>query len=574
MSSSCRRSAFALFAVAALVAAACGAPPPEPATLVVHHGKIVTVEDGQPEVAAMAVRGDRIVALGTEEEIAPFIGAGTQVVDLKGALAIPGFIDSHGHFQGTGQAKLGLDLMNVANWDEVVSMVEAAVKEAKPGEWIIGRGWHQEKWNKVPEPNVEGFPTHASIDKVSPDNPVLLTHASGHASFANKKAMDLAGVTRATKNPSGGEILKDARGEPIGIFRETASGLIGRARSADRDKMSDEERAAEARRIIELADRECLENGVTTFHDAGVSFETVDLYKEIAGEGKLGVRLYVMVREGPERLAENLAKYKTIGFADNHVTVRSIKVSIDGALGPRGAWLLEPYQDLPGHTGLNTTPVDTLREVTKLAVQHGYQVCVHCIGDRANREMLNVYEETLSANPQFTDHRWRDEHTQHLHPDDIARFGKLGVIAAMQGIHCTSDAPYVMARLGEKRAEEGAYVWQKLMKTGAVISNGTDVPVEDISPIASYYASVSRRLKDGTVFYPDQRMFRMEALKSYTINGAFAGFEEDLKGSFKVGKLADIAVLSKDILTVPEEEIPSTQVLYTIVGGKVLYQGK
>lgn len=569
-----RRSVFALTALATIAVVACGAPKPEPATLVVHNGKIVTVEDTQPEVGAIAVRGDRIVALGTEDEITPYIGEGTKVVDLQGALAIPGFIDSHGHFQGTGQAKLGLDLMTVANWDDVVTMVEAAVKEAKPGEWIIGRGWHQEKWNAVPQPNVEGFPTHPSIDKVSPENPVLLTHASGHASFANKKAMELAGVTRATKNPPGGEILKDAQGEPIGIFRETASGLVSRARAASRENMTDDERAAEERKIVELADRECLENGVTTFHDAGVSFETVDFYKRLADEGKLNVRLYVMVREGPERLAENLAKYRTIGYADNHVTMRSIKVSIDGALGPRGAWMLEPYEDLAGHTGLNTVPIDTLREITKLAVEHNYQVCVHCIGDRANREMLNVYEETLSANPTFTDHRWRDEHTQHLHPDDIARFGKLGVVAAMQGIHCTSDAPYVLARLGTKRAEEGAYVWQKLMKTGAVISNGTDVPVEDISPIASYHATVSRRLKDGTVFFGDQRMSRMEALKSYTINGAFAGFEEDLKGSLKVGKLADITVLSKDILTVPEEEIPSTEVLYTIVGGKVLYEGK
>ncbi|MEW5983196.1 MAG: amidohydrolase [Acidobacteriota bacterium] len=569
-----RRSALVLMVSAAFVAAACGAPPPEPATLVVHNGKIVTVEDSQPEVEAVAIRGDRIVALGSQHEIAPYIGGGTKVIDLQGALAIPGFIDSHGHFQGTGQAKLGLDLMSVANWDEVVAKVQAAVAQAKPGEWIVGRGWHQEKWDTVPEPNVEGFPTHGSIDKVSPDNPVILTHASGHATFANAKAMELAGVTRATKDPPGGEILKDAKGDPIGIFRETASGLVGRARSAGRAKMTDEDRAAEARRVIELADRECLENGVTTFHDAGVSFETVDLYKRVAEEGKLGVRLYVMVREGPARLAENLARYKTIGFADNHVTVRAIKVSIDGALGPRGAWLLEPYTDLPSSTGLNTTPVETLRAIAKLAVTHGYQLCVHCIGDRANREMLNVYEEALAANPAFTDHRWRDEHTQHLHPDDIARFGRLGVIAAMQGIHCTSDAPYVLARLGERRAEEGAYVWQKLMKTGAVISNGTDVPVEDISPIASYYATVSRRLKDGTVFFADQRMSRMEALKSYTINGAFAAFEEDLKGSLKVGKLADMTVLSKDILTVPEEEIPSTEILYTVVGGKVMYERK
>ncbi len=546
----------------------------DPATLVIHNGRIVTVDEATPEAQALAIRGDRIVAVGTEADIKPYIAASTRTIDLKGALAVPGLIDSHGHFNGIGEAKLQLALMKTTSWEQIVAMVADAVKKAKPGEWIVGRGWHQEKWTKRPEPSVEGFPTHESLSNVSPNNPVVLEHASGHAVFANAKAMELAGITKATVNPPGGEILKDAAGNPIGVFRETAQGLVGRAQQAARAKMTPQERDAEARRVVQLAAEECLSKGITTFHDAGEPFSTIDLFKQVAQEGKLGIRLYVMVGESNARLVENIAKYKTIGFADNHVTVRAIKAYLDGALGSRGAWLLEPYLDLPGHTGLNTTPVDTLRETAKIAIANGFQLCIHAIGDRANRELLNIYEEAFKANPEKKDLRWRDEHTQHLNPADIARFGKLGVIAAMQGIHCTSDAPYVLARLGAKRAEEGAYVWQKLMKSGALVSNGTDAPVEDVDPIANYYATVSRRLKDGSVFYGDQRMSRMEALKSYTINGAFAAFEEKIKGSLTVGKLGDVTILSKDILTIPEDQIPTAKVLYTVVGGKVLYQAK
>ena len=544
----------------------------DPATLVIHNGKIVTVDDAKPEAQALAVRGDRIVAVGTEADIKPYIAASTRIIDLNGALAVPGLIDSHGHFNGVGEAKLRLNLMKTTSWEQIVAMVADAVKKAKPGEWISGRGWHQEKWTTRPEPNVEGFPTHESLSKVSPNNPVVLEHASGHATFANAKAMELAGITKATPNPFGGDILKDGTGNPIGVFRETAQGLLSRAERTAREKMTPQQRDAEARRVVQLAADECLSKGITTFHDAGEPFSTIDLFKQIAQEGKLGIRLYVMVGESNTSLVGNLAKYKTIGFADNHVTVRAIKAFLDGALGSRTAWLLEPYTDQPGHTGLNTTPIDSLRETAKIAIASGYQLCIHAIGDRANRELLNIYEEAFKANPDKHDLRWRDEHTQHLNPADIGRFGKLGVIAAMQGIHCTSDAPYVLARLGAKRAEEGAYVWQKLMKSGAVVSNGTDAPVEDVDPIPNYYATVSRRLKDGSVFFGDQRMTRMEALKAYTINGAFAAFEEKIKGSLTIGKLGDVTILSKDILTIPEDQIPTARVLYTIVGGKVLYQ--
>jgi predicted amidohydrolase YtcJ len=552
--------------------AGCRAPRVEPATLVLQHGKIVTLDEARPEAQALAARGDRIVALGTDQEIAPYIGPATEVIDLGGRLAIPGFIESHGHFTGVGQAKMSLNLMHAKNWDEIVQMVAEAVKRAKPGEWIVGRGWHQEKWDRTPEPNVEGFPTHESLSQVSPDNPVLLTHASGHATFANAKAMALAGITRQTPNPPGGEILKDRRGNPIGVFRETASGLVRRAQAAARAQMSPEEREAEARRTVELADQEVLSKGITTFQDAGSSFETIDLFKRIVDEGRLGVRLWVMVRASNEELREKLDRYRLVGYGNHHLTVRAIKVTSDGALGSRGAWLLEPYRDLPTSTGLNTTPMTSIRETAAIAIEKGFQLCIHAIGDRANREVLDVYEATFKAHPDKKDLRWRIEHAQHLNAADIPRFGALGVIASMQGIHCTSDAPYVLARLGPERAEEGAYVWQKLMKTGAIIANGTDAPVEDVDPIASYYASVTRKLPDGSVFYPDQRMSRMEALRSYTINGAYAAFEDDLKGTLAAGKLADVTVLSKDILTVPEDEIPTAKVVYTIVGGKVVYR--
>jgi predicted amidohydrolase YtcJ len=541
-----------------------------PADLVLTNGRVVTVDEATPEAQAIAVTGDRITALGSSADIKRYVGPGTKVIDVKGQFVMPGFTEGHGHFTGVGESQLQLNLMKVQTWDEIVAMVEQAAKTAKPGQWIRGRGWHQEKWTKKPDPNVEGFPTHASLDRVSPNNPVVLTHASGHASFANAKAMEISGVTRSSPNPDGGEILKDASGDPVGLFRETAQRLI-RAGTGE-PRPTAEEAAARARKVLELADKEVLSKGITSFQDAGSSFATIDLMKTMIDENKLGVRMWVMVREGNAAEAPRLAKYRMIDYAKGHLTVRAIKRAIDGALGPRGAWLLEPYSDKPDSTGLNTTPVAEIQETAKLAMQNGYQLCVHAIGDRANRETLNIFEEAFKANPDKKDLRWRVEHAQHLSAADIPRFGKLSVIASMQGVHCTSDAPYVLARLGAKRAEEGAYVWQKLMKTGAVVSNGTDAPVEDVDPIAGYYSTVSRKLKDGSVFYPDQRMSRMEALKSYTLNGAYAGFQEGSQGSLKVGKYADIVVLSKDITKVPEDQIPTASVVYTIVGGKVLYE--
>ncbi len=545
----------------------------QPAELVLQNGKIATMNAAQPVVEALAARGGRIIALGGNADVQGFIGAHTRVLDLHGKLAIPGFIEGHAHFTGIGEYRLGLDLREARTWDDIVAQVARAARQARPGEWIVGRGWHQSKWAAAPDPNVEGFPLHASLDAVSGDHPVMLEHASGHASFVNARAMELAGVTRDTPNPKGGEILKDAAGNPTGLLREAAQASVGRALEKWRAQRSPAEQAADLRKVIRLATAECLAKGITTFEDAGSPPATLDVFRRMAEDHELGLRLWVMLRESNQKLETDLDRYRTIGAGGDFLTVRAIKRYMDGALGSRGAWLLQPYTDSPSSTGLNLEDPADIRRAAELAIGHGYQLCVHAIGDRANREVLDVYESVFREHPEQKDLRWRIEHAQHLDAADIPRFGQLGVIAAMQGIHCTSDAPFVIRRLGPKRAEEGAYVWQKLMKTGAIVGNGTDAPVEDMSPIACFYASVTRKLKDGSVFYPDQRMTRQEALRSYTWNNAYAAFEEKLKGSLEPGKLADITVLSRDILTVPDDEIMAADVVYTIVGGKVAFEG-
>ncbi|MGE5359707.1 MAG: amidohydrolase [Bacteroidales bacterium] len=568
-----RHSTDPIWLLAACAVAACitaCAARPESADLVLHDGKIVTVDTERPSAQALAVKGDTIVALGTDQEIAKYIGEKTKVIDLAGKLAIPGFIDSHLHFMGVGEQKLQLDLTKARTWDDIVAMVAEAARATPPGQPIRGRGWHQEKWDKVPTPNVEGFPVHNELSKVSPNNPVYLTHASGHATIANAKAMELAGITKKTPDPAGGNIVRDAQGNPIGVFRENAAGLLrSRAQAAP---MTPEQQEAQARKIVDLAAQACLSNGITSVHDAGVGFRVVDLYKKMADEKKLPVRIYVMVNADNKELADQLPKYKMIEAGDKHVTVRAIKRLMDGALGSRTAWLLEPYADLATSTGVETTPVEELAETAKIALQNGFQLCTHAIGDRANRETLNVYEAAFKAPPPKQDLRWRIEHAQHINAADIPRFGQLGIVAAMQGIHATSDGPYVLMRLGEARAEEGAYVWQKLMKSGAVIANGTDAPVEAVDTIPGFYALVSRKMKNGQAFYADQKMNREDALRAYTLNGAYSAFEEKIKGSLAPGKLADITVLSRDIMTIPEDEIPKAEVLYTIVGGQVLYK--
>src|SRR6185295_4105435 len=453
------------------------------ADLVLRGGKIVTVDDTRPVVEAIAVTGDTIVAIGPNAEIQRLVGPATRVIDLKGALAIPGLIDAHAHFTGVGEAARNLKLGTARSWDDIVRMVGDAAKTARPGEWILGRGWHQEKWTPAPSPNVEGFPLHEALSRVSPNNPVWLTHASGHAGFANALAMKMAEVTKSTPDPAGGKILKDADGNPTGLFNERAQSLVGDALARDRATRTPAQVEADLRQVIELASRESLAKGMTTVSDAGSPPATIEVMKRVVDEGKLPLRVWMMLREDAGRLAADMPKYRVVNYGDKRFTVRATKRAIDGALGSRGAWMLEPYADL-ATTGMATDSLDDVRMIAELAVKNDYQMAVHAIGDRGNREVLDIYEQTFKKHPEKNSRalRWRIEHAQHINAADIPRFGQLGVIASMQGIHATSDAVFVLARLGPKRAEEGAYVWQKLKKTGAVIANGTDAPVEDIDP--------------------------------------------------------------------------------------------
>jgi predicted amidohydrolase YtcJ len=551
-----------------------GAPPDRAADLVLRNGRIVTVDTARPEAQAVAIKGDRILAVGSDDSIAGFIGTDTEIIDLGGRLAIPGFIEGHGHFMNLGLAKLRLDLVHVRNWNDIVSMVAAATRDAAPGVWIAGRGWHQEKWDTPPNPSVEGNPVHHELSRVSPKNPVFLTHASGHGAFANAMAMEIAGITRDTPNPPGGEIVHDANGEPTGMLRETAQRLVSAKMDSALAARPQEIIDAERRRQVQLAGEEALSKGITSFHDAGANFATIDFFKKLANEGSLPIRLYVMVRrESNDAMAEKLPQYRMIGHGNGFLTVRSIKRQIDGALGSHGAWLLEPYIDLTTSSGLTLEDTADIRKTAELAIQHGYQLNTHAIGDRANREVLNLYETIFRRNPDRTDLRWRIEHAQHLHPSDIPRFAQLGVIPAMQGVHATSDGPWLAKRLGEDRVRTGAYMWRSLINSGSIIANGTDTPVEDIDPVASFYSSVSRFMAtEGRKLYPDEAMSREEALRSYTLWNAFAAFEENEKGSIAPGKLADIVVLSKDIMSVPEEEIAAARVDVTILGGKVKYR--
>jgi predicted amidohydrolase YtcJ len=543
-----------------------------PADLVITGGKIITMEEKLPIAEALAIRKDTIVAVGTHEQIRQYIGNTTAVLDIKGHSAIPGFIEGHGHLLQLGKSKIELDLSEARNWDEIVLLVKKRVEQAKPGEWIIGFGWHQEKWDAPPADQIEGYPTDASLNRISPENPVLLVHASGHALFANGNARRAAGVTEATLVPAGGRMLRDAGGNPMGVFFDAAQDLIQTAYDAYMENRTPQQVEVQNRKAIALAVQECLSKGITSFQDAHSSFRDIELYKKLVDEKQLGIRLWAMINESNENLAEHLSRYRLIGYGDNRLTVRAIKKFMDGALGSRTAWLLEPYSDQPGSTGLNVDPPAEIMETAQLAIKNGFQLCVHAIGDRANRETLDIYEKYFREIEDGKSLRWRIEHAQHLSSADIPRFGQLGVIASMQAVHSTSDGPWVPKRIGTERAEEGAYVWQKLINSGAVVANGTDTPVEDVNPILNFYAAITRKLPDGNAFYPDQRMTRWQALRAYTTNNAYAAFEEQIKGSLISGKLADITILSGDLTSVPDDQIRNIEVLFTIVGGEVMYR--
>ncbi len=547
-----------------------------PADLVLRNGKVVTMDASTPQGQAVAITGDKITAVGSDAEMQRYVGPKTKVIDLRGHLAIPGFDESHGHFTGLGASLTELQLMGVPTWQNIAAMVADAAKHAKSGAWIQGGGWHQEKWNRSPGRVVKGFQTNDLINQAAPNNPVVLSHASGHALIANDVALKLAGIGPNTPSPAGGEIIKDATGRPTGVLVDGAQGLLRRAMSKSLAQRTPQQQAADFRNEVHLAAQNALENGVTTFQDMGESFATIDAIKRMVDEGDMPLRLYILVSAGevrPDNVGA-LTAHRMIDYGNGHLTVRAIgEITADGALGSRSAWMLAPYDDDPTNTGLNVTTMPRIKQIAEIGLANGFQISVHAIGDRANRETLDTYQQVFDEHHVKSDTlRWRIEHAQHLSPADIPRFGQMGVVASMQGIHECSDAPYVLPRLGMKRAEEGAYVWQKLWNTGAVVTNGTDVPVEKISPIASFHCSVTRdAVGTDSAFFVDQKLSRAQALQTYTTNGAYVAFQDHENGSLTPGKWADIAVLSRDIMTVPADSILGTTVLYTIVGGKVVY---
>ena len=540
-------------------------PAPQPADLVLTGGSVLTLSEAGTQ-EAVAVNGANITAVGSARAIARYIGPDTQVIDLSGNTVIPGLIEGHGHFLALGQSRTILDHTSATSWAEIVSQVQEKVQSTEPGVWVAGRGWHQDKWETREPVLIDGVPTNQSLNEVSRNNPVLLGHASGHASFANDAALAAAGIDDRTPDPPGGTIVRDASGQATGLLRETAQQLVQQAVPATQNR-------ARFREYVRLAGEEALRWGITSFHDAGAPFAVIDRFKQLERENKLPVRLYVMVRgETNAQLASRLASYYMPLDGNDFLTVRSIKRQIDGALGAHGAWLLEPYEDLPITHGLVLESVAEIEGTARLALINGFQVNTHAIGTRANRETLDLYERVWKqVNASGKDLRWRIEHAQHIHPEDVPRFGSLGVIAAVQGVHCVSDGPWIPRRLGDVRTAETSYPWRALLNTGAVLGNGTDVPVEPINPFASIQASVTRVMRNGEAFHPSEAMTAREALESYTLGNAYAAFEEDVKGSIEPGKLADLVVISQNILTVEPEEISQTEVLHTIIGGELRF---
>lgn len=547
------------------IMASCQQQPAITGDLIVYGGNIYTAAKVEKTEAVVAKDG-RVLFVGSKEKAMKYQGSKTQLLDLQGKTMTPGFIESHAHIMGIGHNRLNIDLLLVKSYQELIQKVEEVAATTPKGQWIIGRGWHQDKWQQQSEKRFKGFPIHDELSVRVPDHPVWLTHASGHMGLANAAAMKVAGINSNSEQPTGGEIFMGPDGKPTGIFNETAQRKI-----AGIIPKSTPEREAKA---LELALQELLESGITSMHNAGASQRDIDLFKSFGEQGKLKVRIYTMLHGNDNQLLNSYyASGPQIGLYDDHLTIRSIKLYADGALGSRGAWLLEEYSDAAGKFGHNVMPMKAIEQVTRDGYKNGFQLCVHAIGDRANREVLDIFEEITQG--EKIDHRFRIEHAQHINLGDIPRFAELGVIASMQAIHMSSDRPWAIDRLGKKRIVDGAYVWQKLLQSGAKVINGTDAPVEPVSAIASFYSSVSRKTLQGTPeggYEPEQKMTRTQALKAYTLDGAYGSFEEGIKGSIEIGKLADFTVFSQDLMTIPEEKILDTEVLYTIVGGEVAYQ--
>ena len=542
-------------------------PSDRTAALLVYNAEIWAGQ-GAPAATALLIDHDGTVAeVGTDTlDWAGRLGATTERLDAGGQFLMPGFIEGHAHFSGLGSSLRNLNFLRSSSWEEIVAAVAERAEDTPRGNWITGRGWHQEKWDAPHDHSVGGYPVHDELSRMTADFPVMLVHASGHALFANERAMELAGVSRETTDPRGGRILRDGVGDPTGVFEERAMSLITDAYQDFVQTMTPEARKEEWLAGIRAAQEECLSNGITAFQDAGTKLRELDWYKELDAADSLRLNLWVMLRHDYQTMADNMDGLPHYG---ERFTCAAIKTELDGALGSYGAWLLEPYFDNPGFVGQNTTQVATVDSIATLALANEMQLCVHAIGDRANRETLDIMERRLAGT---SDRRWRIEHSQHLSVADIPRFGELGVIAAMQGIHCTSDALFAETRLGTARARAGAYPWRSLLDAGAVIVNGTDAPVEDVNPIESFYATVTRRRADGKAeFFPEQSMSREEGLHSYTAAAAYGAFQEDERGTLAPGMQADFVLLSDNLVECADGEILDTEVVATYVAGKLAY---
>jgi predicted amidohydrolase YtcJ len=546
----------------AIVLAGCQSQPvAEPATLIVHNARVYTVHAAQPTAEAVAVRGDRIVLVGTSAAALQLRGPETRVVDAAGGTVVPGLQDAHGHFVGLGESLQVLQLRDTGTYEEIVGMVRTRAASARAGEWIRGRSWDQNDW---PTPD---WPHHQPLSEAAPNHPVYLTRVDGHAALVNKAALDAAGITRATPDPPGGRILRDARGEPTGVLIDSAQDLVASRIPPDTDAQLEEQ--------ILLADAEARKLGLTMVHDAGTTPQVVDVYKRLIDAGRLKTRLYVMLRGPLAMLEPEFRKGPVINYGNHRLSVRAIKIGADGALGSRGAALLEPYSDEPGTTGLLTTPVEEMYAQTLAASRAGFQTCIHAIGDRGNRVTMDVFERVQNEVPGARNLRMRNEHAQILDAADIRRFAALNVIASMQATHATSDMPWVPARIGEARTQEGAYVWQRLLRSGVVIANGSDFPVEEPNPMLGFYAAITRQDQAGQPaggWMPDERLSREETLKSFTWNAAYAAHAEKDLGSLEAGKLADLVLLDNDIMTIDPRAILTTRPRLTVIGGEVVYE--
>lgn len=551
------------FVAAALAPALASA---QAADLILRNGRIYTVDDTKPFVSAIVVRGDRIVFVGSDAEAATFAGRSTRIQDLGGRTILPGFADAHIHVLGVGQALRRVDLVGVKTYEEVVSRVVARSKEMKAGEWILGRGWDQ---NLFPS---REFPTHDALTRAAPDNPVVLGRIDGHALLANAKAMALAGVTAKTKDPAGGRIVRDAAGNPTGVFVDNAKELVERAVPSSSH--------GELKKALVAAIANLNSWGLTSAQDPGEGPTVTGIYEELARGNQLNVRSYVMLSDPDVSDSASWANSKNpfirrgpqSSLYNGHLWIRSIKLYADGAMGSRGAALLAPYSDDPGNTGLLVSTPEHIRGTAEMALKKGFQVNVHAIGDRGNRIALDAFDSALKKFPR-ADHRFRIEHAQTLSPADIPRFAKLGAIPSMQSSHQTSDMGWIERRLGPERVK-GAYAWRSLLETGVIIPNGTDAPVERVNPFITFHSAITRQSPDNqpaSGWYPAQKMTRDEALKSMTIWPAYAAFQEKVMGSLAPGKYADFVILSQDIMRVPEIEIMKTVVIATYVGGRPVY---